>query len=106
LAVIGTESIRRGWRIRPHHVRLRAGSPLTFPRVEKPSPNLAKAVTDRIWPCVALQWEWLGGTPPVRRAAVVGAGAWGTGMAVALARGGVEVDLACRTPEQAAELAG
>jgi 1-acyl-sn-glycerol-3-phosphate acyltransferase len=105
VAVIGTEAIRRGWRIRPHHVRIRAGRPLTFPRVEKPSPNLAKAVTDRIWPCIALQWEWLGGTPPVRRAAVVGAGAWGTGLAVALARSGVEVDLACRTPEQAAEVA-
>ena len=25
-----------------------------------------------------LQWEWLGGLPPLRRAAVVGAGAWGT----------------------------
>jgi 1-acyl-sn-glycerol-3-phosphate acyltransferase len=104
VAVIGTEAIRRGWRIRPHHVRIRAGRPLTFPRVEKPSRHLAKAVTDRIWPCIALQWEWLGGLPPVRRAAVVGAGAWGTGLAVALARTGIEVDLACRTAEQAQQL--
>src|SRR3712207_6722168 len=43
VAVIGTEAIRRGWRIRPHKVRLRAGQPLTFPHVESPSPNLAKA---------------------------------------------------------------
>jgi glycerol-3-phosphate dehydrogenase (NAD(P)+) len=105
VAVIGTEAVRRGWRIRPHHVRIRAGRPLTFPRVESPSPSLAKAVTDRIWPCIALQWEWLGGLPPVRRAVVVGAGSWGTGLAVALARTGIEVDLACRTPEQAAEIA-
>jgi 1-acyl-sn-glycerol-3-phosphate acyltransferase len=105
VAVIGTEAIRRGWRIRPHHVRLRAGRPLTFPRVEQPSPNLAKAVTDRIWPCIALQWEWLGGLPPVRRAAVVGAGSWGTGLAVALARSGIQVDLGCRTAEQAAVIA-
>src|SRR5437764_1914178 len=104
VAVIGTETVRRGWRIRPHHVRIRAGRPLTFPRVESPSPSLAKAVTDRVWPCIALQWEWLGGLPPVRRAAIIGAGSWGTGMAVALAKAGVEVDLACRTAEQAAEI--
>ncbi len=105
LAVIGTESIRRGWRIRPHKVRIRAGAPLRFPVVEDPSPQLARAVTDRIWPCVMLQWEWLGGTPPVRRAAVIGAGSWGTSVAVALARAGVEVQLGCRTAEQAAALA-
>ena len=100
LSIIGTESIRSGWRIRPRKVRVRAGRPLRFPRVEAPSPQLAAAVTDRIWPCVALQWEWLGGTPPVRRAVVLGAGAWGTGVAVALARSGVEVQLGCRTGEQ------
>ena len=52
--------------------------PLTFPRVEEPSPNLASEVTARIWPCVELQWEWLGGLPPLRKAAVVGAGSQGT----------------------------
>ncbi len=66
VAVIGTEAIRRGWRIRPHKVRVRAGRPLRFPVVEQPSPSLAGAVTDRIWPMVALQWEWLGGVPPDR----------------------------------------
>jgi glycerol-3-phosphate dehydrogenase (NAD(P)+) len=101
IAVIGTEAIRRGWRIRPCKVRIRAGRPLRFPVVENPSPNLARAVTDRIWPCVALQWEWLGGSPRLRRAAVVGAGSWGTSIAIALARGGLEVELACRTREQA-----
>jgi glycerol-3-phosphate dehydrogenase (NAD(P)+) len=105
VAVIGTEAIRRGWRIRPHKVRIRAGRPLRFPRVEDPSPNLGRAVTDRIWPCVALQWEWLGGPPRLRRAAVVGAGSWGTSIAVALARGGLEVELACRTREQARTIA-
>jgi glycerol-3-phosphate dehydrogenase (NAD(P)+) len=50
-------------------------------------------VTDRIWPNVMLQWEWLGGLPPLRRAAVIGAGAWGTTVAVMLARAGLEVDL-------------
>jgi 1-acyl-sn-glycerol-3-phosphate acyltransferase len=67
VAVAGTEDIRRGWRVRPRKVRIRAGRPITFPHVERPSKELAKAVTDRIWPCVALQWEWLGGTPAVRR---------------------------------------
>ena len=105
LAVIGTEAVRRGWRIRPHKVRIRAGRPLTFPHVSEPSPALATAVTERIWPCVMLQWEWLGGLPSVRRAAVIGAGSWGTSLAVSLARAGLEVDLGCRTHEQAAELA-
>lgn len=105
VAVMGTEAIRRGWRIRPHKVRIRAGRPLTFPRVDQASPQLAAAVTDRIWPCVMLQWEWLGGLPPLRRAAVVGAGAWGTTLAVALSRAGLEVDLGCRTADQAERLA-
>jgi 1-acyl-sn-glycerol-3-phosphate acyltransferase len=105
LAVIGTTHVRNGWRIRPHKVRIRAGRPLTFPRVETPSRELAAAVTDRIWPCVMLQWEWLGGATPLRRAAIIGAGAWGTGLAVALARAGLDVDLGCRSREQAETLA-
>jgi 1-acyl-sn-glycerol-3-phosphate acyltransferase len=104
VAVIGTEAVRRGWRIRPHKVRIRAGRALRFPLVEAPSPLLASAVADRIWPCVMLQWEWLGGLPPIRRAAIVGGGTWGTSLAVSLARAGFEVDLGCRTAEQASEL--
>jgi 1-acyl-sn-glycerol-3-phosphate acyltransferase len=104
VAIIGSEDVRKGWRIRPHKVRIRAGAPLTFPQVHEPSRQLAAAVTDRIWPCVELQWEWLGGTPRVRRAAVIGAGAWGTSLAVALARAGLEVDLGTRAGEQRAEL--
>jgi glycerol-3-phosphate dehydrogenase (NAD(P)+) len=104
VAVIGTEAIRRGWRIRPHRVRIRAGRPLRFPQVDEPSKALAAAVTDRIWPLVMLQWEWLGGLAPVRRVAVIGAGQWGTGLAVCLARAGMEVDLGCRTAEQAKAL--
>jgi 1-acyl-sn-glycerol-3-phosphate acyltransferase len=101
VAVIGTENVRKGWRIRPHKVRIRAGRPLRFPQVENASPSLAGAVTERIWPCVMLQWEWLGGLPPIRRAAIIGAGSWGTSLAVALAKAGYEVDLGARTPEQA-----
>ena len=40
----------------------------------------------------------------MRRAAVIGAGSWGTAVAVLLARGGLEVQLGTRTAEQAAEL--
>ena len=101
VAVIGSESVRRGWRIRPHKVRIRAGRPLHFPTVDHASPALATAVTERIWPCVMLQWEWLGGLPPIRRAAIVGAGNWGTSLAVCLANAGFDVDLGCRTAEQA-----
>jgi 1-acyl-sn-glycerol-3-phosphate acyltransferase len=93
VAVFGTEAVRKGWRVRPHKVRIRVGSPLTFPKVEHASPQLAAAVTDRIWPNVMLQWEWLGGLPPLRRAAVIGAGAWGTTVAAMLARAGLQVDL-------------
>jgi 1-acyl-sn-glycerol-3-phosphate acyltransferase len=104
VAVIGTEAVRRGWRIRPHKVRIRAGRALRFPTVEHVSPALAGAVTDRIWPCVMLQWEWLGGLPPIRRAAIIGAGTWGTSLAVNLAHAGLEVELGCRTEEQAQAL--
>jgi 1-acyl-sn-glycerol-3-phosphate acyltransferase len=105
VAVFGTETVRKGWRIRPHKVRIRIGPALTFPQVEQASPQLAAAVTDRIWPNVMLQWEWLGGLAPLRRAAVIGAGSWGTAVAVMLARAGIEVDLGCRTAEQAERLA-
>ncbi len=66
VAVTGTENARRGWRIRPVKVHVRCGRPLTFPRVEKPSQDLAGEVTARIWPCVELQWAWLGGPVPER----------------------------------------
>src|SRR3954470_13866564 len=105
VAVHGSEHVRRGWRIRPRKVKLRAGQPLTFPRTDKPSPALAATVTDRIWPNIELQWEWLGGLPPLRKAAGIGAGGWGTAIAVLLARGGLEVQLGTRSADKAAELA-
>jgi glycerol-3-phosphate dehydrogenase (NAD(P)+) len=61
VAVIGSDAVRRGWRIRPRKVSLRVGAPLRYPTVERCSPALAAAVTERIWACVSLQWEWLGG---------------------------------------------
>ena len=61
VAVLGTEAVRRGWRIRPHRVTLRCGRAMSFPCVENPSVAEAAAVTERIWPCVMVQWEWLGG---------------------------------------------
>ena len=104
VAVIGTEAVRRGALIRPKKVRIRAGAALRFPTVERPSPSLAGAVTARIWPCVMLQWEWLGGLAPIRRIAVIGAGAWGTAVATVLSRAGFEVELGTRTREQAEAL--
>jgi glycerol-3-phosphate dehydrogenase (NAD(P)+) len=104
VTVHGTERVRRGWRIRPRKVKLRVGRPMTFPRTERPSPALAETVTERIWPNIELQWEWLGGLPPLRKAAVIGAGSWGTAMAVLLARGGLEVQLGTRSQEKAAEI--
>ncbi len=103
-AVIGTENVRRGWRIRPRKVKVRLGRAMTFPRAEEPSKALAETVTARIWPNVLLQWEDLGGLPPMRRAAVIGAGSWGTAVAVLLARGGLEVQLGARDADRAAEM--
>jgi 1-acyl-sn-glycerol-3-phosphate acyltransferase len=91
VAMRGTEAIRRKILIRPCKVRVRIGAPLQFPQVETATAQLAAAVTDRIWPNVMLQWEWLGGLPPLRRAAIIGPA--GTELAVALARAGIEVDL-------------
>ena len=92
VAIIGTERVRKGILVRPHKVRVRIGSPLRFPRVAHASPQLAAAVTDRIWPNVMLQWEWLGGLPPLRRAAVIGDGPWATAVSAMLGRAGLEVD--------------
>jgi 1-acyl-sn-glycerol-3-phosphate acyltransferase len=104
VAVIGTEHVRTGWRIRPRKVRLRAGSAMTFPQTERPSPSLAQTVTERIWPNIELQWEYLGGLPPLRKAAVIGAGSWGTAIAALMARGGLEVQLGTRDEAKAAEI--
>jgi glycerol-3-phosphate dehydrogenase (NAD(P)+) len=73
IAVMGTEDVRRGWRVRPHKIRIRCGRPLGFPMAEQPSPSIALGVAERIWACVSLQWEWLGGagvprSDPLRRA--------------------------------------
>jgi glycerol-3-phosphate dehydrogenase (NAD(P)+) len=103
-AVLGTEVVRRGWRIRPRKVKVRLGRAMTFPRAEEPSKALAETVTARIWPNVQLQWEDLGGLPPMRRAAVIGAGSWGTAVAVLLARGGLEVQLGARNTDRATEM--
>jgi 1-acyl-sn-glycerol-3-phosphate acyltransferase len=67
VAVIGTEDVRRGWRVRPRKVTIRCGRPLRFPIVEHPSRSIALGVAERIWACVSLQWEWLGGPGAITR---------------------------------------
>lgn len=101
VAISGSENVRNGFAIRPRKVKIRVGRPMSFPHAENPSPALAASVTSRIWPNIELQWEDIGGLPPMRRAAVIGAGSWGTAVAVLLARGGLEVQLGTRTEEQA-----
>ena len=63
IAVYGTEALRKGWRVYPHKVKVRATAPIAFPQVESPSQPQAAAVTNRIWPSVELAWESLGGEP-------------------------------------------
>jgi glycerol-3-phosphate dehydrogenase (NAD(P)+) len=106
-AIMGTEGIRRGWLICPRRVSVRCGRALTFPRPldREPRHGTAQEIANRVWSCISLQWEYLGGRAPIRHAVVVGAGSWGTAVATLLARGGASVQLACRTPEQAHELA-
>src|SRR3954454_7536976 len=106
VAVHGTDRARRGWRIRPVKIKVRYGRPLTYPRTENPSKSLATEVTARIWPCVELQYEWLGGLPPLRKAAVVGAGSAGTATATLLARAGLDVQLGCRDMGRAERING
>jgi glycerol-3-phosphate dehydrogenase (NAD(P)+) len=65
VAVIGTDEVRRGWRVRSRRVRIRCGAPLRFPTVGGPSAALAATVTERIWARISLQWEWLGGSTPL-----------------------------------------
>ena len=68
VAVIGTDRVRRRrFLIRPVKIAVRCGPPLRFPQVDDPSPRLARGVTERIWPCVELQWGWLGGQSPPPR---------------------------------------
>jgi len=100
VAVHGSDRCRRGWRILPRKVKVRAGQSLRFPQVDDPTLRLATEISNRVWPNIELQWEWLGGLPPMKTAAVIGAGSWGTAVAVLLARGGLDVQLGCRRPEQ------
>lgn len=67
VAIFGTDAIRRGWRLRPHRVRVRAGRPQMFPRVDVSTPAAAGVVTDRIWSSVNLQWGWFGGPMEIER---------------------------------------
>ena len=79
VAVAGTEDIRRGWRIRPRRVTVRCGRALRFPRPldREPRQTAAQEISNRVWSCISLQWEWLGGLQPIRHAVVVGAGQLG-----------------------------
>ena len=106
IALVGTERLRRGWLIRPGRVTVRCGKPLTFPRPldREPRQSLAQEISNRVWTCISLQWEWLGGLQPLRHPVVVGAGSWGTAVATLLARSGATVQLVCRTAEQARDL--
>jgi len=69
VAITGTSRARSGWLISPVKVSIRCGRARAFPCVGAPSHHLAMEVTARIWPCVELQWAWLGGPmrerPPV-----------------------------------------
>jgi glycerol-3-phosphate dehydrogenase (NAD(P)+) len=91
MAVRYSPTRRRGWRVHLPKVRVRIGPPLRFPRVEEPSPQLAGAVTDRIWPHVGVEWEQLGGLGLIRRAVVVGEGPSAAGLTTALRAADVEV---------------
>lgn len=56
VAIIGTEGIRTGWRIRPHKVRILCGPVLRFEASAS-----ALEVTEIIWSHVSAQWAALDG---------------------------------------------
>ena len=93
VAVSGTEKVRNGYRIRPRTVDIRVGRPMSFPQAQQPSQALAASVTGRSWPNVELQWEDIGGVPPMRRAAVIGAGTMAGGSSMSLVKSGVPTTL-------------
>jgi hypothetical protein len=80
---MGTEDVRRGMVFRPRRVTLSCGAPLRFPTVADPSPQLAMAITDRIWPFVERQWVALGGEPGLREAPLAGGETSPTGLEAA-----------------------
>ncbi len=59
-------------------------------------------VTEERWALASAAIRYPGQHP--RRAAVVGAGSFGTAVAVLLERAGIRTTLLCRTPEQTEEL--
>ena len=102
VAVIGTEAVRKGWRIRPHKVRVRIGRALTFPQVQAP---VAHARRRRHRPHLAVRDAPVGvarrapAAAPRRRhrRRLVGHRA-----SPSCSRApGLEVDLGCRTADQA-----
>jgi glycerol-3-phosphate dehydrogenase (NAD(P)+) len=101
VAITGSEHARDGWKIKPVRVHVRFGPPLTYPRVDDPSPFLAGEVTERIWPCVGLQWEWLGGLPPLRTAAVIGGRQVSTTLSSVLTGAGLDVQVEHRFTQKA-----
>ena len=60
VAVIGTDAVRRGWRIRPRKVRIRVGRPLLFPTVEQllaqRSPPPSPSASGRASACSGTGW--------------------------------------------------
>lgn len=61
VAVLGTDGVRAGWRLRPRKVRVRFGRQIVFTRRPRVDPTHAAGVTARIWGCIASQWEAMGG---------------------------------------------
>jgi 1-acyl-sn-glycerol-3-phosphate acyltransferase len=59
VAIAGTEGVRRGWRIRPRRVRVSAARPRRFKPIANPSPQLAAALTERVWADVQVQFAAL-----------------------------------------------
>ena len=75
VAVIGTEDVRRGWRIRPRKVRIRVGRRAFVPDASstprRRSPPRSPSASG---PCVSLQWDWLGGVGATRGARAIARG--------------------------------
>lgn len=62
-AVVGADSVRSGWLIRPKSVRVKVGKPMTFDHISDLTPGVAGEVTQEIWREIRTLFESLDGGP-------------------------------------------
>ena len=107
VAIIGTEDIRRGWRIRPRRVTVRCGRALTLPAPARPRAAPGGRAGDLATASGRASRSSGSGSAACRRSATPSSSAPAAGAPPSrrcLPAAGASVQLGCRTAEQAREL--